>query len=270
MSYDLGDTARLAVQITDSTGTLANASSVTLTVTLPDGTSSGSLTPTNTATGVYQYDYTPATVGRHGVRWVATGTNAGAFTDVFDVADPALLPIASLAEVREHIGMSSSDTSRDEQLRRWLAWATDLVEQRCNKAFRRQTVVETHAGGTPGILLRQPPALSITSVVENGTTLSASGYFVRASSGVLYRGTDTAPSWFADGTVVVTYVAGYANPPQVAVETVLDIVKWRYQQKVNGPHPAFGADSGDYTTAGDALPAWLFRPLDGLGLPGIA
>lgn len=270
MSFDLGDTVALSVTVKNEDGTPENATSASYTITKPDGTTEGPTTVSGVA-GVYDYDYAPATAGRYAYRFVATGTNACVVTDVFAVADPTMLPVASLAEVREHIGMSSSDTSRDEQLRRWLAWATDLVEQRCNKAFRRQTVVETHSGGAE-ILLRKPPVLSVTSVVESGTTLDASGYFASATSGVLRRGTTTAPYCFAPGVnnVVVTYVAGYANPPQVAVETVLDIVKWRYQNKVNGPHPAFGADSADFSPGGDALPAWLFRPLDGLGLPGIA
>lgn len=261
MSYDLGDVARLAVQITDSTGTLANASSVSLTITLPDGTTSGSLTPTNTSTGVYQYDYTPASVGRYAVRWVATGTNAGAFADVFDVADPALLPVVSLSELKAALKITSS--SSDDLLREILDEATDLAERRVGRALRRKTVVESHAGGG-FILLRQPPALSVTSVVENGTTLDATDYFVRESSGVLYRGTALAQSYFPDGTVVVTYVAGYADPPSAVKRGVKAIAKWMYQSEQN-LGGRYGTDESQ--TAGDALPEWLYRPIDSMRLP---
>ena len=50
MAYDLGDVATLAVQIKDSTGTLANAGALAATITLPDGTTT---TPTvsNPSTG---------------------------------------------------------------------------------------------------------------------------------------------------------------------------------------------------------------------------
>lgn len=262
MSIDLGDVHTIAVEITSDGTTLANATSVTLVVTLPDGTTSGSLTPTNSSTGVYTYDYTPTVVGRHSVRWVASGSNAGAFTDVFDVADPALLPVVSLAELRTALKLSA--TTSDELLREILDEATDLAERRVGRALRRKTVVESHAGGSSGILLRQPPALSITSVVENGTTLDASAYFVRESSGVLYRGTATAPYCWPSGTVVVTYVAGYADPPSAAKRGVKAIAKWLYQSEQN-MGGRFGVDESQY--AGDALPDWVYRPIDSMRLP---
>ena len=72
MAYDLGDVATLAVQIKDSTGTLANAGALAATITLPDGTTT---TPTvsNPSTGNYQISYITTQLGRHGIRWVATG-----------------------------------------------------------------------------------------------------------------------------------------------------------------------------------------------------
>lgn len=262
MSTDLGDVVTLAVEITSDGTTLANATSVTLTVTLPDGTSSGSLSPANPSTGVYTYSYTPTQVGLHNVRWVATGTNAGVFKTEFDVTDPALTTIVSLAELRTALKITA--TTSDELLREILDEATDLAERRVGRALRRKTVVESHAGGSSGILLRQPPALSITSVVENGTTLDASAYFVRESSGVLYRGTAEAPYGWPYGTVVVTYVAGYADPPSAAKRGVKAIAKWLYQSEQN-MGGRFGVDESQY--AGDALPDWVYRPIDSMRLP---
>ena len=82
--YDLGDAVTLAIQVRDVNGTLANASAVTLTITLPDGTTT---TPsvTNPTTGNYTATYAPTTAGRYLARWVATGTNASAFADDFEV-----------------------------------------------------------------------------------------------------------------------------------------------------------------------------------------
>jgi hypothetical protein len=262
MPVDLGDVYTLAVEITSDGTTLANATSVSLTVTLPDGTTSGSLTPSNPSTGVYQYDYTPSQVGRHSVRWVATGTNAGAFTDVFDVADPALLPVVSLAELKTALKLTG--TTSDEILRGKLDTATALVERRLGRAIRRKTLTETHAGGGPGILLRQPPALSVSSVTENGTSVAASGYFLRTSAGVLYRGSATAPSCWASGDVVVTYVAGSADPDPDICDCVLRVAKWLYQSEQN-LGGRFGVEESPY--AGDAVPDWLFRTVDSMRLP---
>jgi uncharacterized phiE125 gp8 family phage protein len=256
-TYDLGDVCRLAVQITDSTGTLANATAVTLTVTLPDGTTSGSLTPTNTATGVYQYDYTPTAVGRYGVRWVATGTNAGAFTDVFTVLDPAELPVVGLAEAKRYLNVTAS--TDDEEIRRMLGVATDLCERYTGRALRRKTVTESFAsdGYASTLVLRQVPALSVSSVSENGTAVASGGYTLRGDLGLLARGSATSPSRWAFGTVAVTYVAGYADPPQVAVEAVLVVLRhlWDTQRGSSAGLPGLGSTDDGYTPgASYALP----------------
>lgn len=272
MGYDIGDVATLAVQITSDAGVLANAGAVTLTITLPDGTSTGSLTPTNSSTGVYEYDYTPTQVGVHGVRWVATGTNAGAYTDSFVVDAYPPAQIVSLAQLKAALSISSSDSTKDESLREYLAQATDLAERYCNRTLRRKAIVETHDGGRQAVCLYAPPVLSVTSVVEDGVTLSASDYVLNAPAGILYRGSKDSRLTWDDGlqTVVVTYVAGYASPPLVAQRAVIDIARWMFQRTSQGPRPGFGqsADMADYGT--DALPTWLFRPLDSLALPGFA
>ena len=90
--YDLGDPAALSVSIRDTAGTLADATSVVCTITLPDATTT---TPsvTHSSTGVYSVSYTPTLAGRYKIRWVATGTNASAYSDIFDVfaSDPRFL-----------------------------------------------------------------------------------------------------------------------------------------------------------------------------------
>jgi hypothetical protein len=260
VSIDLGDvwTHRFTVKVN---GALTNATTA-LTVTLPDGTTAAP-SLTNTSTGLYDVAYPTVQVGRHTARLVVSGAAVGVDTVVLDVADPALLPVVSLAELRTALKLTA--TTDDELLREILDEATDLAERRVGRALRRKSVVETHAGGSVGILLRQPPCLSITSVVENGATLAATDYFVRESSGVLYRGTAVAPYCWPDGTVVVTYVAGYADPPSAAKRGVKAIAKWLYQSEQQGPRPGFG-QSSDYT-AGDALPDWVYRPLDSFRLP---
>src|ERR1044071_2342834 len=72
MAWDLGDVIPLSITITNASGILENATSVTLSIDQPDGTalSVGIITPAST--GIYNYDYVPAQYGRHNVRWLAT------------------------------------------------------------------------------------------------------------------------------------------------------------------------------------------------------
>ena len=138
MTYDLGDVVPLGITITDSTGANANASAVTCTITLPDGTTStGSVT--NPSTGLYNCDFSPSQTGRHAVRWVATGTNASAYTDEFTVRDYADLGLLGLDEVKSHLNISATDTTLDEELRRFIDAATDLAEQYLGQILGRKT-----------------------------------------------------------------------------------------------------------------------------------
>jgi hypothetical protein len=270
MAYDLGDIAALAIQIKDATGTLANASSVTATITLPDGTTA---TPSvsNPTTGNYQIAYLTTQLGRHGLRWTASGSNAGAFTDVFEVTDPAYWPIVSLDDMKTHLNITSS--TYDEEIRFMISVATNIAENYCKRALTRQTVSETRDGGGTSIILFQPPVLSITSIVENTTTLTASDYTTDLASGIVYRGSQIARLPFFPGrqNITITYVAGYVNPPPMAQHTVKEIVRWMWQTSQQGPRPGFGQSGQEITSFGsDALPTWLLRPLDTLKLPGIS
>lgn len=274
MAYDLGDVVTVSVNVKDSAGAAANAGAMVLTITAPDGTTS-TPSPTNTPTGVYTATYTPDQVGRHLVRWVATGANAGAYTDVFDVLDPALMPLVSLADVKAHLNIAT--TADDEELRRTLAVATEMAERHCNRALRRKTVVESYDGDTCALLLRQAPVLSVTTVVENGTTLTATDYTLDAAAGILYRGSATASFEWIDGrqVVTVTYVAGYTDPPQSAQQAVLELARHLWQtQRGNVALPTLGGVD-DYAYAANSGQAWSLpnrvrELLAPLVMPGIA
>lgn len=246
MPFDLGDIVPLTLNIKDTNGNAANATSVVLTITLPDGTTT---TPgvTNSATGTYQVDYTATQAGLHIARWVASGTNAGAYVDSFTVDSIADVGLVSLAELKAHINTpATSGTTYDDELRSILSAATQVCSDYVQRPLVRATYVETYDGGQPSIILRQTPVISVTTVVESGTTLAASDYFLDAQGNLLWRGDPSATSWWVYGVsnVTVTYVAGWADPPQslrMAVKRMAEHLWTRTQQ---APHPAFGAQYG--------------------------
>lgn len=104
--YPLGALIPLTFEVLDSNGDLAAPGAATLTVTLPDGATA---TPTldNPSTGVYTCDYAPAQAGRHVARFVATGANAGAAEDVFDVQAVTLARV-TVVDVRDYLGETSA------------------------------------------------------------------------------------------------------------------------------------------------------------------
>lgn len=220
-TYDLGDVVTVGVTVKDSAGVTADATTVVATVTLPDATTA---TPTvaHTGTGLYSVAYTPTVVGQHQIRWVATGTNASAYTDSFTVRDTTRLPVVSLADAKAYLNISN--TTSDEELRRFLDVITSAGELYTGRVFGRRTVVDTLSGRVPTLPLSTCPVLSITSVVEAGVTLTTDDYALSSpAGGVLARTSGVQLRNWAIGinNVVVTYQAGYATQPPTDIAGAL-------------------------------------------------
>lgn len=276
--YDLGDVVDLGITITDTSGTPANATTVVATITAPDGTTS---TPSisNPSAGLYDVSYTPAQFGRHTIRWVATGSNASAYADDFTVRDFAHLGIVSLDEVKSHLNITS--TTNDEEIRRFIDAATDLCEQYVGCVLGRQTFAnEAYDGNTDQIRLRNPRAMSVTSVVENGRTLASTDYTLDPTGQRLMRlttGALSSPSYFgawAPGVnnVVVSYVSGFINPPPAAKQGVLETVRHLWQTQRGTVNAISRSQSGDdyYPASTYSLPRRAMELLDPVSLPGLA
>ena len=98
--YTLGDVVTLSCTVRDAAGALADAGAITCTITLPDGTTT-SPSPAHPSTGTYTATYTPAAAGRFAVKWLATGTNAGAFADDFTVIGS--VPLLTRSHLETHL-----------------------------------------------------------------------------------------------------------------------------------------------------------------------
>jgi len=217
MAVDLGDVHPLTVDIKDANGVLANAGTVTLTITLPDLTT---VTPavTNPSTGRYQVDYPTVQAGRHQVRWLATGANASAFVDIFDVRPAFPAYLFSLADAK--LQLNSTSTADDEELRTFIEATTAVVERIRNQAIVRRTIVEHRdlgmppVHGAPGILqhftLANYPVLSLTSVVaEDGGLIWNVADMKVTPAGVV----EVLQGGIVWGPVVFTYEAGMTQVP---------------------------------------------------------
>jgi len=278
--YDLGDVVVLGVTITDATGTPANATAVAATITTPTGTTS-TPTVTNTGTGLYDVSYTPTTSGRYLIRWVATGANASAYQDDFTVRDGTHISIVALDEVKAHLNIPATNYDVDDELRRFVDAATDLAENYVGCVLGRQTFTdELYDGNTDIIRLRNPRALSITSVYESGVLISSDNYSVDPTGQRIFRittGSISGPNYYgiwAPGAnnIKISYVAGFINPPAAGKQGVLEIIRHLWQTQ-RGPTAVVGRNqSGDdfYTTATYSLPRRCMELLDQMSLPGMA
>jgi hypothetical protein len=244
VSFDLGDPVPLSVTIRDTSGALANAGSVSVTITLPDATTvtQGPISPAST--GVYNYAFPTVQVGRHSVRWVATGANAGASTDMFEVLPAAPPGIVSLADTKAHLNIPSTDTGDDAELAGFIRAATNVVENVVGPVAQR-TVVESFHGGRPYVVLASPP-LSVTSVTDFGTTLTVSDY--KVNDRVLTKVAGVYPLIFLPGvlSVVVAYVAGLAATPPAYAQASLMVIQHMWETQRPAGRTAYSAQSDEY------------------------
>lgn len=245
MSYAEGQPVLLSALVRDSAGALANATTVTLTITKPDG---GTDTPTvanpPSVTGTYAYTYVPTATGLHGVRWLFGGTNASApMVDAFYVEAGVTFPLVSLAEARRQCRLAS--TADDPDVQRFALVASDICERR-TQVWRRRPITVTLDGGRSFLRLCRPVA-SVTSVTEDGATVPSTGWVLDSGKGWLYRGTRSSPWCWSAGrqNIVVAYVAGgVADIPQAIRQGVLLQVQhlWDSQRGGSGLPRQSGAD----------------------------
>jgi uncharacterized phiE125 gp8 family phage protein len=238
-TFALGADAVLTLYVTDSNGNAANATSVTCVITRPDGTTAtGSVT--NTATGTYSVTWATAAVGLHSAFWTATGTPTRTFEEVFSVQSLTPLPV-SLTDVKAHLNITN--TEYDQELIAFMDAATAAIEQRVGPMTRR-TVTETHDGGGK-VLLRTYPVISLTTVTDNGITLTSGQY--RERDGVVTKKSGTSATNFTTGLdgVSITYQAGRTSVPADLRQAVLEQVRHMWETQRGQQRGRRGGD--DYT-----------------------
>jgi hypothetical protein len=255
--YDVGDIYPATVTVRDAAGSPVNASAMTFTFTAPDGTSS-SPAPVNSAVGQYSYDLPITQYGLHRFRAVSTSP-ATAYSDVFSVADATWPAFVGLTEVKDHLNIPQATTTQDEELRAFILSASEVVESIVGSVSRR-TVVETHTGrGQQAIMLRERPALSITSVTEDGVTLPATGSYSVSDAGVLSRTCGYRGSCWPRGVnnVVVTYVAGRTAVPWAVLDATRELIRINWRPQQGGNYSVF--DQGRSDDFGQAAAAGEVR-----------
>lgn len=251
MAFDLGGSVPLSVSVRDSSGTLVNASTITLAITLPDGTAvspAPSVTNPPAVTGQYTYSYSPtAQHGRYRVRWVATSP-ATASTDIFHVRAAAPIALISLAEGKAHLNISSSTTTYDDELRDTIECASDVAEFYAG-AMARRTLTERYSGRGRSALLLRHRAISITTVTVNGTAIDSTGYSLSDCGGILYRVAGYRDyAWLAGrNNISIIYEAGMTGQVISAsvIEAVKELVRINFRPQIGGGYSPFDQGRGD-------------------------
>lgn len=243
---DVGDIFQVAVAVRDVAGVLTNPTTATLTITLPDGTTTAPTVPLPPAvTGTLRVDYATVQAGLHRWRLTTTGP-VTAYADAFNVVDASWPALVGLAEVKDHLNIPATDTTDDEELRGFIASAGAVVEDIVGVCGQR-TIVETNSGGEGYIALSKRPVISITSVVIDGHTVD-SGDYTASPSGLLAHRTTCWPAGFHN--ITTTYVAGRPVIEPNVIDGVKDLIRINWRPQAGGNYGAFdGGQLDDFAAA---------------------
>jgi hypothetical protein len=145
--------------------------------------------------------------------------------------------------MKSYLGIASGNTSYDSFLTEQLVLLTDVITAYCRRNFESATYVQTFYKDenceAKSISVFQYPLISVTSVVEDGQTLSTDFYRLNKPSGTIV-GQDKV--FFRAKQTDVTYVAGFATVPSPVQSVVKSIVQERYNKKSSGISLDFGSD----------------------------
>lgn len=160
-------------------------------------------------------------------------TTVSAASETFD--------LTILATVKAELGIPDATETYDDALETFITQASRACATYCNRVFAEETLVDSFrlTSSTDKLLLSRMPVSSITSVVEDGTTLAADEYEFEAATGFLWRldGDDNRSCWSC-GKIVVTFVAGYElleTLPHDVERACIVTVKQNYFAKTRDP-----------------------------------
>lgn len=258
MSVDVGDVYSTSITV-DVDGAPADATTVTCTVTYPDGTT-GDPHVDHYGTGLYRTGVPALMPGLHVIDWQATGLHESAYRDSFTATDPAMVPALSLRQVKAYLNITTQDS--DEELRTIVSDVASIAESYTGRVFGRRTIVDTITGdGMAYLLLSARPVLAVTSVTVDGVTVPDTDYRTNLAAGMLSR-----PSgWTRDADIVVSYLAGYHIQPGADVQGALRMCAhlWKYQRGSVQARGGSWADEAPFAVPNFVAELWDLNRLTG-------
>jgi hypothetical protein len=261
---EVGDPLGIApLQTVDSTGTAADATAVTLTVTLPDGVTT--LNPAINhvaATGLYTVAAQPlaTVVGEHRVFWSATGTNGKSQRESIIVTEQPF-GIVTLAKVKSRLNISR--TSDDDVLQELILTSADITEsaEGTNRVWRRTVVTnEVHDGGQAFIVPFKRPILSVTSLVVDGVSQTLADLDIE--SWRISNPTASIGNSYRRSTALLSYVAGAPTIPEDIQTANVELVRHLYAPRRGGSNLPRQEEPDFTESAGYLIPnrvAMIFR-----------
>ena len=280
--YPLGQPVRVSTTVRDVTGTLVNATTLTLVVKIAqaDGTQLTTGTypsPANDGTGLYHQDVPAADLaaaGHYQYAWTATGTGAGVSFGDFDIFDPFETAVLPLQDGKDALNIPQATTTYDTEVQAYIAAIESNLERATGGPVVNRTVTERSEmmQDQTVIPVRQRPLVSVTSIVSasGGTIDISAGLDLDVNAGLIRRKLGLpfyGPFYSYLPQVTVIYVAGWGTSVPAAFGTAARIILQHLWETQHGPgmRPSIGP-AGEMVTVpgfGYAIPNQAAELLDG-------
>jgi hypothetical protein len=254
--YAVGAQAHLTAEFRDVNQALFDPTTVTVTVTKPDGTAAAGspFTATRDSLGEFHYDYTTTVAGIH--QWFFTGTGAGGGVqtpDVFTVIATTTAALISLSDGKETLNyLTAEGTVDDQELLLAIRAATEVINGLAGYTIATSitetvdSTVDRYGRGV--IMLSHIPVLTVQTIV--GTLPSAPTVTVDPNALDIVTGEYILGTAGFYGPQKVTYTAGRATNPSALQEACrLELQQlWATQRGTASTVPAGGVegDTGMY------------------------
>lgn len=282
--YSTGQPVRISATVRDLSGSLVNPTTLTLTVSKPDGTTQSYASPVSDGLGLYHQDVPVSDlsqIGHYAYKWTSTGTGAGESFgdfDVFDPFEPAVLP---LQDAKDMLNIPQAATTYDAELQSWIATVETALEGMTGGPLINRTITSERCvlDGTYTVLqVRQRPLVSVTSIVAQSTGQAidiSSGLDLDPAAGTIRRKLGYpfyGPYFVWMPTMLVTYVAGWGTAVPAVFNAFARIVVSHLWQTQHGPsvQPSMaGEETVTLPGMGFAIPNRAAELLNGTvnGLP---
>jgi hypothetical protein len=165
------------------------------------------------------------------------------------------MSVLKLADAKRHLNITVS--THDGELQEHIDAAEAAIAEKCGP-LTAATFTERVRGGGTGLVLRETPIVSVTSVTAvGGSAYDLDALDVDLSAGVIEWGSGQR---FAIGRYDVVYQAGRAEVPKDLLSAIKELVRHTWETQ-RGPtaRPGSRASEGASNTLPGAAYAWPFR-----------
>lgn len=238
--FPQGQPIRLSTTVTDITGVLVNATTLTLVIQNPDLTQQTFSTPTNDSTGTYHQDIPASDLtqfGHYQFVWTSTGTGAGVQRGEFDVFDPFEPEVLPLQDAKQACNVTS--TAYDNELQAYVDTITANLEAATGGPIVTRQVTERVpiTANYRSLVLRQRPVVSVVSITDiaSGSVMDLSDIEVDTNAGIVRRKRQWPFIYWGTSGYQVAYMAGLGTIVPASINTAARIIIAHLWKTQRGP-----------------------------------